>query len=133
MTFEHRNIEGKSFYGTVHQFLGIAGSVQIHTPECYGGKIFKNYGRDIYPFNLTQTWLPTISAFQNMATYGEMPQSHDQIYQKTKVFMAGWRSILLNDGKPVRLEDVPKDWESPVLLPPQPSDNTVALFKKKFG
>lgn len=136
MTFEHRNKEGKSFYGTLHQTSGSWGTIQIHTPENYGGEsfnIFNNFGGVGLPFSKTEIWAPTIWAFQNMATNGEMPQTLEQIYHKTNVFLAGWRSILLNDGKPVRLEDVPEDWESPVLLPSQPNDNTAALFKKKFG
>ena len=32
-----------------------------------------------------------------------------------------------------RWEDVPEDWESPVELPNRPGDETVSLFRKRFG
>ncbi len=78
-------------------------------------------------------WAPTIWAFQKMAMYGDMPQTHEQIYAKTNVYLAGWRSFLENNGRPVRIDEVPEDWESPVELPNHPDDTTPALFKKKFG
>jgi hypothetical protein len=68
-----------------------------------------------------------------MAMNGVMPQSFDQIYRKTNVFLAGWKSILENDGKAVKLDEVPEAWESPVELPNQPGDPTAPLFAKKFG
>jgi len=49
------------------------------------------------------------------------------------VFLAVWRSILEKQGQPVKLEEVPEEWESPVELPNRPGDPTVALFRKKFG
>lgn len=133
MTFEHRNKEGNSFFGTLHQVGGSWGTIRIHTPEVYGGEDFLIRIGKGYPFSKTEVWAPTIWAYQNMALYGEMPQTFEQILHKTNAFMAGWRSVLVNEGKPVRLEDVPEDWESPVELPNQPQDTTVTLFKKKFG
>ena len=62
-----------------------------------------------------------------------MPQTYDQILRKNQAFMAGWRSVLVEDGRPVRLEDVPSDWTAPVELPNMPGDPTFALFKKRFG
>ena len=72
-------------------------------------------------------------AFERLARQKEMPQSYDQILHKTQVFLAGFRSILANEGRPVRLDQVPEDWECPVDLPNQPADQTAALFRKKFG
>ena len=68
-----------------------------------------------------------------MAMNGVMPQSFEQIYRKTNIFLAGWKSILENDGKPVKLVEVPEAWESPVDLSNHPGDPTVAMFVKKFG
>ena len=133
LTYEHEDKEGNHFYGTLHQVSGSWGTVQIHTREAYGGESFNIRTGTGYPYNKTEIWAPTIWAFQNMAFYGEMPQTFEQIYHKTNVFLAGWKAILENDGKPVRLEDIPMEWESPVELPNRPNDTTVELFKNKFG
>ena len=94
---------------------------------------FNIYTGTGYPYNKTEIWAPTIWAFQNMALYGEMPQTYDQIFHKTQVFLAGWKSVLDADGKPVRLDEIPENWESPAELPNHPDDKIVQLFKKKFG
>ena len=78
-------------------------------------------------------WAPRVWAFQNMAMYGDMPQTFDDIYHKVNAFLAGWYSVLERGGQPVRLDEVPEDWESPVKLPTQPDDETVDLLTKKFG
>jgi hypothetical protein len=133
LTLEHNNKDGKPFFGTLHQVAGSWGTVQIHTPEVYGGETFAIQRGADYPFNQTEIWATPIWAFQRMALYGDMPQTHAQILHKTNVFLAGWRSVLVAEGKPVRLDEVPEDWESPVALPNHPEDATVELFKKKFG
>ncbi len=128
LTFEH-----DSFRGTLHQVAGSWGTIQIHTPEEYGGRPFLIQPGTGYPYNKTEVWAPTLWAFEHLARQGEMPQSYDQILHKTQVFLAGFRSILTNDGRPVRLDQVPEDWECPVDLPNHPDDQTTALFRKKFG
>lgn len=133
MTFEHESPDGRVFYGSLHQVAGSWGTVRIHTAEEYGGKGFDIQRGTGAPFDKTEIWAPTIWAFQNMALYGEMPQSFAQIEHKNNVFLAGWRSVLERGGAPVRLDEVPETWESPVELPNHPDDETVSLFKKKFG
>jgi len=133
LTFEHADQQGRRFLGTLHQVAGSWGTMEIHTPEEYGGRDFLIQPGKEYPFDKTEVWAPTIWAFQSMAMNGAMPQSFEQIHQKTNVFLAGWKSILENEGKPVRLADVPEAWESPVDLPNHPGDPTVAMFVKKFG
>ena len=132
MTFEHRDREGRPFYGTLHQ-TGSWGTLQIHTADVYGGQSFLIHTGTGHPFDRTEIWAPTIWAFERMARGNEMPQSFDQILHKTAVFLAGWRSILERDGRPVRLEDVPDDWESPAELPNHPEDKISQLFKSHFG
>jgi len=132
LTYEHEDRDGRFFYGTLHQVSGSWGTIQIHTPEAYGGESFNIYTGTGYPFNKTEIWAPTIWAFQNMAYYGEMSQTFEQLLHKTAVFLAGWKSVLERDGKPVRLEEIPDDWESPVKLPNHPDDTIADLFKKKF-
>jgi predicted dehydrogenase len=132
MTLEHVAADGRPFMGTLHQIQGSWGTLQVHTPEAYGGKTFEIFGGTDFPFDKTEAWAPTLWAYQRMAMYGEMPESFDHILDKTRVFLAGWRSVL-DGGRVVRVDDVPDDFESPVDLPNHPGDPTVGLFRKKFG
>ena len=133
LTYEHRDQEGRTFYGTLHQMGGGLGTIQIHTPEEASGRAFHLEMGAGYPFNKTEFWAPTIWAFEHMALTGQMSQSLEQILHKNNIFLAGWRSILENDGNRVKLDDVPEDWETPVELPNRPGEKTASLFKKKFG
>ena len=133
MIFEHVDKEGRPFFGSLHQVTGSWGTIQIHTAEEYGGRSFLIHPGAEYPFDKTEIWAPTVWAFQNMAMHGVMPQTFEQIEHKTNVFLAGWRSVLERDGQPVRLEEVPEGWHSPVDLPNHPGDPTVSLFIRKFG
>ena len=132
MTFEHAGGNGNGFLGTLHQIAGAWGTLQVHTPGEYGGRAFNIQGGTGFPFNVTEAWAPTIWAYQRMAVYREMPQSFESILDKTRVFLAGWQSVL-NGGKAVRPEDVPEEWESPVELPSRPGDPYARMFKKLFG
>ena len=42
-----------------------------------------------------------------MALHGEMPQTFEQLEHKSDVYLAGFHSILENEGKPVKLNEVP--------------------------
>ena len=67
-----------------------------------------------------------------MALYHEMPESFESIWEKTRVFLARFRSVL-DGGNVTRLDEVPEDWEAPVELPAKAEDLTVGLFRKMFG
>ena len=133
ITLEHVDDNGRQFYGTLHQVSGSWGTVQIHTQEAYGGENFRIHTGTGYPYDKTEIWLPTIWAFQNMALHNEMPQTFEQILDKTNVFLAGWKSVLENEGKPVKLTDVDEAWTAPAELPNHPDHDTVSLFRKQFG
>ena len=133
MTFEHRDASGRQFFGNLNQIVGGWGSLHITTPEETEGKSFEIYGGEGSPFNRTELWAPVVWVYQDMAATGEMPETYEQIYEKTNVFLAGFRSILENQGKPVRLNEVAENWKAPVELPTHPDDPTVNLFRKKFG
>ena len=133
MTFEHTDKDGHIFFGTLHHVSGSWATVRIHTAENYGGKGF-DVDRGVgEPFNKTEIWAPTLWVFQKMAFYGDMPQSFDAIEHKHQAFMAGWYSILEKRGAAAQLNETPEDWQSPVELPNHPGDETVSLFKKRFG
>lgn len=134
LTFEHADPQGRQFFGALHQVSGSWGTVEIHTAEEYGGKLFAIQPGTGFPFNKTEVWAPPVWVFQHMAMHKEMPQTFDQIFEKTRVFLAGWRSVLENRGAPVRVEDVPETWCSPVELPTHPDQRPVVeMFRKKFG
>jgi len=133
MTFEHRDKDGRQFFGTLHQISSGPGAIRIHSQQDGAMQDFNIRSGTGYPYNKTEMWAPTLWAFQQMAMHGMMSQSFDQLLHKNKVFLAGWRSVLNTDGSPVRLGEVPEDWESPVELPNRPDDPTVKLFRKKFG
>lgn len=132
MIFEHRAKDGHEFMGTLHQVSTSWGALQIHTPGDDGGKQFVIHGGTGYPFTKSEAWAPTIWAYERMAVYKEMPQSFDSLWEKMRVYMAGWHSIM-NGGKPAKLDEVREDWQAPVALPSRPNDPAVALFTKKFG
>jgi hypothetical protein len=131
MTIEHRDNEGRQFFGTIDQ-TGGWGAIRIRA-DSEPPRSFAIVPGNGYPFNKTQVWAPTLWAFEHMARRRQMPQSLDQILDKNNIFLAGWRSILENDGNPVKLDQVPVDWETPVKLPNRPSDTTASLFEKEFG
>jgi hypothetical protein len=132
MTFEHHDQNGNSFFGTLHHIKGAWGTLQVYTTDEYGGKAFDIQAGVGFPFSNTELWAPTIWAYERMARYKEMPESFDDILEKTRVFLAGFRSVL-DCGKVVSLEEVPEDWEAPVELPDKAADPTVSLFRKMFG
>jgi len=53
---------------------------------------------------------------------------------KQMAYMAGWRSHLVEKGQPVRLEDVPADWNAPVTLPQRPGETPYfEMLQKQFA
>ena len=133
LTYEHHDKTGRPFFGTLHTGNFGIGALTIHTETMGHGRAFSLTTGTGVPYSTTEFWAPTIWAFERMVRTGQMPQSYDQILHKNLAFMAGWRSILVEEGRPVKLADVPADWEAPVELPNMPGDPTVSLFKKRFG
>ena len=72
-------------------------------------------------------FLPPLLEFQRMIVDGKMPQSHEQILEKTAVFLAGFKSHLKYDGKPVRLDELEDDFEV------QSDANTISYPDGYFG
>ena len=132
LTFEHADAEGRQFFGTLHE-SGTLEGIRIHTPEASGGEGFAVSRGSDYPYSTTELWAPVLWVYQAMAQFGDMPQTFEQILHKHNVFLAGWYSIVEKDGAPVKLDEVPDEWEAPVDLPNGPGDSTVAMFEKKFG
>ncbi|MEO1999521.1 MAG: hypothetical protein ABGZ17_30115 [Planctomycetaceae bacterium] len=134
LTLEHQDKQGRTFYGTLHSGNFGVGMLQIHTEQQGSGRPFTlTLGRG-EPYKDTEFWAPTLWAFQQMATSRQMPQSYDQILMKQQAYLAGFRSQLVEQGQPVRLDDVPADWEAPVKLPQRPGEAAYfERFQKQFG
>ncbi len=62
-------------------------------------------------------FFPTILAFQRMVETRQMQWSYEYILKKTQIFLAGFKSHLDHDGRMVRVDDVPDDWEAPSVWP----------------
>ncbi len=134
LTLEHQDAEGRTFYGTLHSGDFGVGMLQIHTDKNGNGRPFTlTLGRgELY--RDTGFWTPCLWAFQQIATGNPMPQTYDQILMKQQAYLAGFYSHLVKDGQPVRLVDVPADWEAPVKLPQRPGEHAYfELLRKKFG
>ena len=134
LTFEHHDKEGRTFYGTLHSGNFGVGMLQIHTDKHGNGRPFTiTIGSDPL-YRDTGFWIPALWAFQQMATSGQMPQTYDQVLMKQLAYMAGWRSHLVEKGQPVRLEDVPADWNAPVTLPQRPGETPYfEMLQKQFA
>lgn len=133
LTYEHRDPNGRQFFGTLNEVSGSWGTIQIHTPEAYGGESFNIHTGTGTPYDKTEVWAPTLWAFQRMALYGKMAQTFEQLLDRNNVYLAGFLSILEKQGQPVRLDQVPEDWRAPVWSEAENPSKTLALLEKKFG
>ena len=59
----------------------------------------------------------TIFSIQKMFETKKMPQSYEGILEKTRIFLAGFKSHIDHDGRMVRIADVPDSWEAPSPFP----------------
>ena len=134
LTLEHRDPMGRTFYGTLHSGQFGVGMLQIHTENHSNGRPFTlTLGAEPL-YRDTGFWIPGLWAFQQIATGAPMPQSYDQILMKQQAYLAGFYSHLVKNGDPVRLDEIPADWETPVKLPQRPGEHAYFdLLRKKFG
>ncbi len=59
----------------------------------------------------------TVFSIQKMFRTKKMPQSYEDILEKTKIFLAGFKSHIDHDGRMVKVADVPDSWEAPSPYP----------------
>jgi hypothetical protein len=58
-------------------------------------------------------FLQPVLAMQKMFETGVMPESHDSILEKTRVFLAGFYSVAEKGGEPVKVDELPEEWTAP--------------------
>jgi predicted dehydrogenase len=112
VTLEHEGRHGgRPFYGSVQQISGTWAWIRV-----FGDTSFEqSVGTGAY------FWLPLLLEMQRMFETRRMPQSYETLLEKTRLFLAGFRSHLERGGAPVRLDDL-DDWHAPLLNPdPYPS------------
>ena len=63
-----------------------------------------------------------IIEMQKMFQTGQMPATHEELLEKTQLFLAAFKSHVECDGAPVALDEI-GDWTAPLLNPdPYPDD-----------
>lgn len=106
---------GKPFYGSVQEIAGAGPNAWI---KVYG----KGFTEQWIWWEATQRdrdtflWLPMLHRMQEMFATGKMPEPYENIYEKTQIFLAGFKSHVEYGGAPVALTDI-GDWRAPVLNP----------------
>ena len=98
---------------------------------CSLGILFQP-GDQKYCQELTAPWLPMQHAIQHMFETGEMPQTHEEIIEKSMLFTGAFYSMFELDGKMIRLEEIPEDWTigSPDIYD---GPEEVEFYGKLFG
>jgi len=59
----------------------------------------------------------TVFNMQQMFETKKMPQSYDDILQKTKIFLSGFKSHIEHNGLMIKVDDLPDGWEAPSPFP----------------
>ncbi|MFC1509466.1 Gfo/Idh/MocA family oxidoreductase [Candidatus Omnitrophota bacterium] len=105
---------GKIFYANLHQIVGNGSNASI-TLYAQRSDYFKldflweqsRWDRMVFMF------LPPLLAMQKMFESGRMPETHESILEKTKVFLSGFYSAVEKGGEPVRIAELPHEWVAP--------------------
>jgi len=107
LVIEHEPRDGgKPFYGCVQEITGTWGWIRV----------FGKSGFEQSVLSGAYFWLPLLLEMQRMFQTREMPQPYETILEKTKVFLAGFKSHVECGGAPVRLDEI-GDWTAPRLNP----------------
>ena len=97
---------GKPFYGCVQEITGTWGWIRA-----FGKESFEQFIHSGSYF-----WLPMILEMQKMFATRQMPESYEALYEKTQLFLAGFKSHLVCGGAPVAFTEI-GDWTAPLLNP----------------
>ena len=126
MTFQYAGRDGApDFYGSLLQPYR-SGSAWIKVYGRGSTKRKDGYSNDVTverqmdwpregrgPVVDSAIWLPMLHAMQRMFETHEMPEPYEAIYEKTQMFIGGFYSHMELDGAPVKLDDIPVNWECP--------------------
>ena len=62
-------------------------------------------------------WAPMLIAMEQMFITGKQPESNENILEKTKIFLASFRSVLELNGGIVEMDNFSDDWDGGPLRP----------------
>jgi predicted dehydrogenase len=107
VVIEHEGRDGSGpFYGCVQEITGTWGWIRV-----FGKRTFEQSVQSGPYF-----WIPRVLAMQKMFATRQMPQSYEALYEKTQLFLAGFKSHVARGGAPVALSEI-GDWTAPLLNP----------------
>lgn len=118
VVLEHEGRKGSPpFYGCLQEVPSAGTNAWI---KIYGKEMIEqflwwegsNWDRDVF------LWLPMLLQMQRMFTTRQMPEPYENIYEKTQIFLAGFKSHVERRGAPVPLTEI-GDWNAPLLGPPR--------------
>lgn len=144
MTFQYAGRDGApDFYGSLLQPYR-SGSAWIKVYGRGATKRSDGYSNDVSverqmdwpregrgPVVDSAIWLPMLHALQYMFETRKMPESFESIYEKTRLFIGGFYSLLEKKGAPVALDDIPLAWECPRDRSPMDANHYPAGFFRK--
>jgi hypothetical protein len=107
VTIEYEGRGGaRPFYGCVQQITHTFGWIRV-----FGDRTFEQFVDGGLQF-----WVRIVQQMQRMFETRRMPQTGDQILEKTAMFLAGFKSAVECQGAPVELADLGA-WRAPMLNP----------------
>lgn len=115
ITLEHEGRDGgKPFYGCLHE--NSPGRSRVWIKIYSSGETFEHWilkGVDIrrgWDWSSDIVWaLPLELRMQRMFETGDMPESYDDIYHKTELFLGAFKSYREHGGRTVAISDI-GDW-----------------------
>jgi len=97
-----------------------------------GNQTFINYWADDWARDEFE-WLPMLHQIQRMFETGEMPQTHDEILEKTAMFITAFYSHLEKKGEMIPLDALPEDWAIGSPYKDKNSKAAIDPYIKLFG
>ena len=94
------------FYGCVQEITGTWAWIRAFGTTTFEDTVHSG----------TYFWVPVVLEMQKMFQTRQMPQSHDELYEKTQLFLAAFKSHMACGGAPVALNEI-GDWTAPLLNP----------------
>jgi predicted dehydrogenase len=114
LEYAPRVADGQVFYATLQQFVPTStnASIKLYTRESRYDRIDFLWEKSDWD-RLVFMFLQPVLAMQKMFETGVMPESHDSLLEKTRVFLTGFYSAAEKGGAPVKTAELPEDWTAP--------------------
>jgi hypothetical protein len=118
ISFEGVPAQTAPFVATQHLLVGNEANVGIRVYYSGGWwDISNNWEKGERLERLYYFFGPTVFAMQRMFETRKMQWDYDYILDKTRVFLTAFKSHVDHGGVPVRVADLPEDWEAPSPRP----------------